>query len=62
MGQDPPMIDLLRPKEAAAIFGVTVATLARWARAGEVPFVPTLGGQRRYRLADVRALLGKAHD
>jgi excisionase family DNA binding protein len=47
---------LLRPGEAADILGVTVTTLARLARDGELPSVPTLGGHRRYRPADVRAL------
>ena len=39
------------------MFGVTVTTLARWARSGVLPSVPTLGGQRRYRREDVNALL-----
>jgi excisionase family DNA binding protein len=39
------------------MFGVTVTTLSRWARSGVLPSVPTLGGQRRYRRADVKALL-----
>jgi excisionase family DNA binding protein len=47
---------LLRPSEVAAIFGVRTATIARWARSGALPSVPTLGGHRRYRLADVQAL------
>ncbi|GAB2801081.1 hypothetical protein GCM10027176_01450 [Actinoallomurus bryophytorum] len=47
---------LLRPKEAAAILGITVTTLARLARDGELPSALTLGGHRRYRPADVRAL------
>ncbi|WP_425550939.1 helix-turn-helix domain-containing protein [Actinoallomurus oryzae] len=51
--------DLLTPKEVAAMFGVSVATLATWARDGAVPYVPTLGGHRRYRRADIRALLEK---
>lgn len=47
---------LLRPREAADILGVTVTTLARLARDRGLPSVPTLGGHRRYRPADIRAL------
>jgi excisionase family DNA binding protein len=43
----------------AEIFGVTVTTLACWARTGELPSVTTPGGHRRYRRADVRALSEK---
>lgn len=39
------------------MFGVAVPTLATWARGGALPFVPTPGGHRRYRYADVQALL-----
>lgn len=47
---------LLTPSEAAAMFGVDPKTVRRWADAGRLPFVRTLGGHRRYRQADVRAL------
>jgi excisionase family DNA binding protein len=47
---------LLRPSEVAAIFGVRTATVARWARSGALASVSTLGGHRRYRMADVQAL------
>ncbi|WP_432705525.1 helix-turn-helix domain-containing protein [Actinoallomurus iriomotensis] len=50
---------LLTPKEVAAMFGISVPTLATWARDGALPYVPTPGGHRRYRRADVRALLEK---
>jgi excisionase family DNA binding protein len=55
---------LLRPREAADILGITVTALARLARDGELPSVPTLGGHRRYRPADIRALFDEkdAHD
>ena len=49
--------DLLTPREAARLFQVRTTTLARWARSERLTAVPTPGGQRRYRLADVRALL-----
>lgn len=48
---------LLTPAEAAARFGVNPKTVTRWADAGKLPVVRTLGGHRRYRLGDVRAAL-----
>ena len=50
--------DLLKPKEAAELCGVSVATIGVWTRTGRLKNeVMTPGGHRRYRLADVRALL-----
>jgi excisionase family DNA binding protein len=48
---------LLTPAETAERFGVTGKTLSRWAREGRIPFISTLGGHRRYKLADVQRLL-----
>jgi excisionase family DNA binding protein len=59
MGRSTPLIDLLTPREAAEMFGVTTTTLARWVRAGEISSVTTPGGHRRYQRADVHALLEK---
>jgi excisionase family DNA binding protein len=52
-----PAGQLLRPAEVAKAFGVATKTIAAWARAGRLPFVRTVGGHRRYRWADVRALI-----
>lgn len=49
--------ELLRPYEVAAIFRVSPATVRLWARLGKLPEVRTPGGQRRFRRADVDALL-----
>ncbi|MGH3381900.1 MAG: helix-turn-helix domain-containing protein [Actinoallomurus sp.] len=50
--------DLLTPREVAALAGVTVTTVSRWARAEILKaFALTPGGQRRYRRADVLAFL-----
>lgn len=58
MTQQKPVIEpLLTPGEVAAAFGVYVQTVARWARSGRLRSVRTLGGQRRFRLSDVNALL-----
>ncbi|GLY78504.1 hypothetical protein Airi01_067710 [Actinoallomurus iriomotensis] len=55
---DRPDNELLKPREAAELCGVSVATLAVWARTGKLtPNVLTPGGHRRYRLADIRAFL-----
>lgn len=51
---------LLTPREVAAMFRVDPKTVTRWAQAGKLQYVRTLGGHRRYRAADVEALLGGA--
>jgi excisionase family DNA binding protein len=48
---------LLRPGQVATMFGVSGETLIRWANAGRVTVVRTLGGHRRYRESEIRALL-----
>jgi excisionase family DNA binding protein len=53
-----PIIEnVLTPSEVAAAFGVLPQTVGRWARAGKVRFITTPGGHRRYREADIRALM-----
>jgi excisionase family DNA binding protein len=49
--------DLLTPAEVAEVFRVDPKTVTRWAKAGKLTCIRTLGGHRRYRLAEVRALL-----
>lgn len=50
--------DLLTPREVAALFRVSVKTVARWARDdGKLSSVRTLGGHRRYRAVEVYDLL-----
>ena len=48
---------LLTPREVAAMFRVDPKTVTRWAQADKLQYVRTLGGHRRYRAADVEALL-----
>ena len=50
--------ELLTPSEVAALFRVDPKTVTRWAKAGKLTSIRTLGGHRRYRAAEVRALLG----
>jgi excisionase family DNA binding protein len=56
-GPDHPGDGLLTPREVAEIFGVSVKTITGWAREGRLAFMLTPGGHRRYRWADVRALI-----
>lgn len=48
---------LLTPSEVAALFRVDPKTVTRWAKAGKLTSIRTLGGHRRYREAEVHALL-----
>jgi len=48
---------LLTPAEVASLFRVDPKTVTRWAKAGKLTSIRTLGGHRRYREAEVRALL-----
>jgi excisionase family DNA binding protein len=48
---------LLTPSEVASIFGVNPKTVTRWARAGRIGCVKTLGGHRRYRASEIHRLL-----
>jgi excisionase family DNA binding protein len=48
---------LLTPAEVAAIFRVDPKTVTRWAKAGKLTSVRTLGGHRRYRELEVRSRL-----
>ena len=50
---------LLTPSEVAAMFRVDPKTVTRWAKAGKLTSIRTLGGHRRYREAEVRELLGQ---
>jgi excisionase family DNA binding protein len=53
----PPAESLLTPAEVAILFRVDPKTVTRWARAGRITSIRTLGGHRRYREDEVRALL-----
>ena len=48
---------LLTPSEVAGLFRVDPDTVARWANAGKLSTVKTLGGHRRFRASEVRTLL-----
>jgi excisionase family DNA binding protein len=48
---------LWTPAEVAALFRVDPKTVTRWAKAGKLSSIRTLGGHRRYRETEVRQLL-----
>ena len=48
---------LLTPSEVAGLFRVDPKTVTRWAKAGKLSSIRTLGGHRRYRESEVRGLL-----
>jgi excisionase family DNA binding protein len=50
---------LLTPSEVARLFRVDPKTVTRWARAGKLTPIRTLGGHRRYRKTEVEKLLAK---
>lgn len=50
---------LLTPAEVAELFRVDPKTVTRWAKAGLLDSIRTLGDHRRYRRAEVMALLAK---
>jgi len=48
----------MTPAEVAALFRVDPKTVTRWADAGKMTAVRTLGGHRRYQRDEVQNLLG----
>ena len=54
-----PPNSLLTPAEVAAAFRVDPKTVTRWAKAGKLRSIRTLGGHRRYLEAEVRTMLSQ---
>jgi excisionase family DNA binding protein len=54
--------ELLTPGEVADMFRVNPKTVTRWARAGKISAVRTLGGHRRFRAAEIQQLLDEVGD
>jgi len=48
---------LLTPAEVAKLFRVDPKTVTRWAKTGKLTSIRTLGGHRRYKESEVKALL-----
>jgi excisionase family DNA binding protein len=49
--------DLMTSGEVAELFRVDPKTVTRWAASGRINFILTPGGQRRFRRAEVEAML-----
>ncbi|HEV3365212.1 MAG TPA: BldC family transcriptional regulator [Acidimicrobiia bacterium] len=49
--------ELLTPAEVAVLFRVNPKTVTRWARAGKISAIRTLGGHRRFRRGEIEAVL-----
>ena len=49
---------LLTPSEVAEMFRVDPKTVTRWAKAGKLSSIRTLGGHRRFRASEVHELMG----
>ncbi len=49
--------NLLTPSEVAVLFRVDPKTVTRWAKAGKLTSIKTLGGHRRYKESEVKSLL-----
>ena len=49
--------NLLTPSEVAALFRVDPKTVTRWAKAGKLTSIRTLGGHRRFKESEVKSLL-----
>ncbi|MGH3402003.1 MAG: BldC family transcriptional regulator [Streptosporangiaceae bacterium] len=58
----PQVESLLTPAEVATMFRVDPKTVTRWAKAGRLTSIRTLGGHRRYREKEVRSLLAGVPD
>ena len=48
---------LLTPAEVAAMLRVDPKTVTRWAKAGKLNAIRTLGGHRRFRESEIRQFL-----
>jgi excisionase family DNA binding protein len=53
---------LLTPSEVAAMFRVNPKTVTRWARAGKISAIRTLGGHRRFRASEIRQFLAQTEE
>jgi excisionase family DNA binding protein len=51
--------ELLTPAEVAALFRVNPKTVTRWARAGKITAIRTLGGHRRFRASEIQRCMAQ---
>jgi excisionase family DNA binding protein len=57
LASSPSQERLLTPAEVATLFRVDPKTVTRWAKAGKLTSIRTLGGHRRYKESEVKELL-----
>jgi len=62
MDPNPDQDALLTPSEVAAMFRVNPKTVTRWARAGKISAIRTLGGHRRFRAAEIKKFLEQVEE
>jgi excisionase family DNA binding protein len=62
MEPNPDQDALLTPSEVAAMFRVNPKTVTRWARAGKISAIRTLGGHRRFRAAEIKKFLDQVEE
>lgn len=53
---------LLTPSEVAAMFRVNPKTVTRWARAGKISAIRTLGGHRRFKASEIKKFLADVEE
>ena len=53
------MSELISPKKAAEMLGVSTNTLRNWSENGKITVVKTMGNHRRYKLEEIQKLLAK---
>ena len=49
--------ELLTPGQVAELFNVNPKTVTRWARAGKITAIRTLGGHRRFKAEEIQSFL-----
>jgi excisionase family DNA binding protein len=49
--------ELLTPGEVAVMFRVNPKTVTRWARAGRISAIRTMGGHRRFRASEIQRFI-----
>ena len=52
-------VEYLTPAEVARMFRVDAKTVTRWAQAGKLPSIRTLGNHRRFRADLIREILSE---
>jgi excisionase family DNA binding protein len=54
--------ELLTPGEVAQMFRVNPKTVTRWARAGRISSIRTIGGHRRFQASEIQRFLEDAQE